>query len=404
MIFGATPCALASHSSGEAMSSPSRSRPVTSATMTGGSCPVLLTPLRRRSTTPSVSSSFSFCFSQMRSPPWMLKARAISRLPTLPGALATKVTRSSREGRRGSVLVDLVFLGIQTRSELRGAAYGGSRKRARESGKLQGLRWVARRGIASVTLENALVAGDLSHEPSRVRDRAERCRIRYCDAHDRRDASASMTRKSRSVSAPASRVAGSVAEPGSDRIVHHELERVRGHLKALHLGHLELDVAIDEVVAEHAAGLEEGAVAVEVDERLTERAADRRDLLQFPWRQVVEVLVHRLAGVDLVVDPVHAGHEHAGEGEIGVRRRIGEADLDTLRLRIRGPRDAAGGGAVAGREGKQHRRLVARHEPLVGVRRGIGEGVQRFRVLDDAADVPEALLRQVRVLVAGEDR
>ena len=113
------------------------------------------------------------------------------------------------------------------------------------------------------------------------------------------------------------------------------------------------------------------------DERLAQRAADRRDLLQLLRRQVVEVLVHRLAGMDLVLDAVEAGHQHRGEGEVGVRARIGEADLDALGLRVVGDRDAAGGRAVARRVGEQHRRLVARHQPLVRVGQRVGEAVQR---------------------------
>ena len=46
------------------------------------------------------------------------------------------------------------------------------------------------------------------------------------------------------------------------RIVHLELDRMRGVLEADHLLHLQLDVAVDEVVVEHAAGLEEGAVGI----------------------------------------------------------------------------------------------------------------------------------------------
>src|SRR5258708_4771584 len=81
------------------------------------------------------------------------------------------------------------------------------------------------------------------------------------------------------------------------RIVHVELDRVRRLVEADDLLHLQLDVGIDHVVGEHVAGLEEGAVLVEVGEGFAERSADRRDLLQFLRRQVVEVLVHRLAGM-----------------------------------------------------------------------------------------------------------
>ena len=134
------------------------------------------------------------------------------------------------------------------------------------------------------------------------------------------------------------------------------------------------------------------------------RAADGRDLLQFLRRQVVEVLVHRRAGIDLVRDAVEARHQHRREGEIGVGRRVGEAHLDALGLRVRRPRNTARGRAVARRIGEQHRRLVAGHEPLVAVGRRVGEAVQRLGVLDDAADVIEALLAEVGIFVAGHDR
>ena len=133
-------------------------------------------------------------------------------------------------------------------------------------------------------------------------------------------------------------------------------------------------------------------------------AADGRDLLQFLRRQVVEILVHRRAGIDLVVDAVEAGHQHRGEGEIGIGHRVGEADFDALGLRVRRPRNAARGRAVARRIGEQHRRLVARDQALVAVGRGVGEAVQRLGVLDDAADVIEAFLAEVGVFVAGHHR
>src|SRR3954452_19772668 len=76
---------------------------------------------------------------------------------------------------------------------------------------------------------------------------------------------------------------------GLARIVHLELDRVRGHFEAGDFGHLQLDISVDEVVVEHAAVLEEAAVLVEVFERLAQAAAHRRDLLQLFLRQIVEV-------------------------------------------------------------------------------------------------------------------
>ncbi len=178
---------------------------------------------------------------------------------------------------------------------------------------------------------------------------------------------------------------------------------MRGHVGALDFGHLQFDVGVEHVVFEDAALLEVLAVLVEALERFAERAAHRRDLGQFGRRQIVQVLVHRLARMGLVGDAVEAGHQHRGEREVGVGGRIREADLDALRLRVGHVRDAARGRAVARRVGEQHGRFVARHETLVAVRGRVGEGVQRLRVLEDAADVEQACVREVGVLVAGED-
>ena len=179
---------------------------------------------------------------------------------------------------------------------------------------------------------------------------------------------------------------------------------MRRVLEADHFAHLQVDVAVDEVVVEHAAGLEEAAVLVELSERLAQRAAHRRDLLQLRRRQIVEILVDGFARIELVLDAVEAGHQHRREGEIRIGERIGETDLDALGLRIGRVRNAAGRRAVARRIGEQHRRLEARDQTLVGVGRRVGEGVDRLGVLDDAGDVGQAGLRQVGVFVAGEDR
>src|SRR5262245_50202810 len=119
------------------------------------------------------------------------------------------------------------------------------------------------------------------------------------------------------------------------RVVHIELHRVGSHLEASHLGHLQLDIGVDHVVGEHAALLQELAVLVEILECFTQAPANRRDLLQLRRRQVVEVLVHRVAWMDLVHDAVESRHKHGGKPKVRVGRRIGEAHLDALCLRAR---------------------------------------------------------------------
>ena len=50
--------------------------------------------------------------------------------------------------------------------------------------------------------------------------------------------------------------------------------------------------------------------------------------------QIVNVLVQRLAGIDLVLDAVEAGHQHGGERQIRVAARIGRTELHALGLRV----------------------------------------------------------------------
>src|SRR5204863_4866347 len=101
----------------------------------------------------------------------------------------------------------------------------------------------------------------------------------------------------------------------SARVIHFVFDGVGGVLEADDLGHFEVDVGVDEVVVEHAAGGEEAAAFVEAGERLAQRAAHGGDLLQLGGRQVVEVFVDGGAGVELVLDAVEAGHQHGGEAE-----------------------------------------------------------------------------------------
>jgi indolepyruvate decarboxylase len=79
--------------------------------------------------------------------------------------------------------------------------------------------------------------------------------------------------------------------------------------------------------------------------RRAPRRASRglRHLGQLLGRQVVDVLVERLARVDLVLDAVDHRHQHRREGQVRVAARVGAAELDALGLRARAVhRDADG--------------------------------------------------------------
>ena len=130
-------------------------------------------------------------------------------------------------------------------------------------------------------------------------------------------------------------------------------------------------------------------VGLERGERLVERARHLRHLGQLLRRQVVEVLVDRVRRLDPVLHAVEAGHQHRREGQVRVARRVGAAELEALGLRaLRVERDAHARRAVALAVHEVDRRLVAGHQPLVGVRRRRGEGEDRRGVGEQAADVP----------------
>src|SRR5258708_23320228 len=97
-MLGASRWACSSHSAGTAISSPSASRSVISVSTTSGNAPARCSFLRRFSIAPSPARSRSICLRAARSAFLRPKARAISRVPTLPASLPMKASTSSLEG------------------------------------------------------------------------------------------------------------------------------------------------------------------------------------------------------------------------------------------------------------------------------------------------------------------
>lgn len=150
-----------------------------------------------------------------------------------------------------------------------------------------------------------------------------------------------------------------------------------------------------------AAG-QELAVTVKIFERLIKRRTDGRNLGVFLRRQIVEVLVGRFARMDLVLDAVETGHQQSGEGEVGIGRRIREANLNAAGLRAVDVRNADGSRTVAGRVGELHGCFKAGHETTIRIDRRIRDGLEGAGVLDDAADVVERKLGETGVTVAAK--
>src|SRR5262245_44345421 len=88
--------------------------------------------------------------------------------------------------------------------------------------------------------------------------------------------------------------------PRSDVEVERELPRMRPQADRVDLVlALVVDPGLDEVTREHVALEQERMVVLEVVEDDVERARELLDLARLLRGQLVEVLVHRVAGVDL---------------------------------------------------------------------------------------------------------
>ena len=88
-------------------------------------------------------------------------------------------------------------------------------------------------------------------------------------------------------------------------------------------------------------------VCSEAVERFTQASANGRNLGELCRRQVVQILVHRVAGVDLVTDAVEARHQQCRIAQIGVGEGIGETEFNALCLVAGAVRNAARSRTVA---------------------------------------------------------
>ena len=139
-------------------------------------------------------------------------------------------------------------------------------------------------------------------------------------------------------------------------------------------------------------------VLLELVDHGGQRGGRLRDVGGFLRRQLVEVLVDRRQRLHLLLDAVDAGHQHGREREVRVAGAVRAAELEALGLRVVArDRDTDARRPVALAVHQIDRGLVARHQPLVGVHRRVGERQQRRGVVQDAADVVAGHVRQTGV-------
>src|SRR5690606_1362274 len=134
-----------------------------------------------------------------------------------------------------------------------------------------------------------------------------------------------------------------------------------------HFGHLEFNKAVDLIVIEHAASLEEFTILVERLQCFTQRTTDGRDLLKLLGGKVVKILIHGLTWMNLVLDAVKASHQQSSKTQIRVCGRIRETNFQTLGLRRIAKWNTARSRTVARRIGQQNRGFIAWNQTLVRI-------------------------------------
>src|SRR5438270_10429987 len=115
---------------------------------------------------------------------------------------------------------------------------------------------------------------------------------------------------------PATDYAMKSARLSLQAVIHLVFHRMRRHPKPRDLFHLECDIRVDHIVGEYASAGQELSVPVEIVECLVERCTRMRHLRGLLRLEVIQILVDRIARMDLVVHAVQSRHQHRGKREI----------------------------------------------------------------------------------------
>ena len=131
--------------------------------------------------------------------------------------------------------------------------------------------------------------------------------------------------------------------------------------------HLERDITINQIIVKYTTDLQEFPVCVQRLKGLRQACTHGRDILDFFRRQIIEVLIHGRAWINLVNDTVKASHHHGRKHQVAITGRVTKANLDTATLGAANKGDTAGGRAVSGRISQHHRCLISWNQAFVAI-------------------------------------
>ena len=128
---------------------------------------------------------------------------------------------------------------------------------------------------------------------------------------------------------------------GSVAVVHVEFDGAWRHFPTGDVFHLQFDIAFNLVLREHVTLQQEVMISGQAIQSFTQRSGYGWHFSKLRWWQVIEILVHGVARVDLVLNAVEASHEQSRIAQIWVRHCVREADFNALGLGTRTIRNTA---------------------------------------------------------------
>jgi hypothetical protein len=89
---------------------------------------------------------------------------------------------------------------------------------------------------------------------------------------------------------------------------------MRRHSQSSDIVHFEVDIGINQIVAEDTTRFQELAILIERAQGLVQREGNQLQLFLFLRWQVIQVFVHRITWVNLVLDSIKPGQHHRCKG------------------------------------------------------------------------------------------
>src|SRR6266700_2378390 len=96
---------------------------------------------------------------------------------------------------------------------------------------------------------------------------------------------------------------------------------------------LVVNVGAEKLFGEDVAFEEEGVVFFQGIQGIFERAWHGGNFCKLLWTEIVDVLVKRLAGINLAFDTIQTCHEHGSERQVWIAARVWRTELYALGFR-----------------------------------------------------------------------